>query len=148
MKKCVKTASLVSKNVHNAGYVSRQIKIPVCLVLINSHLFPMACGAGSTVPRKGFFNYLSVIILASLLVCPMLGCHPSLLRLSNNFTFFTSRMQIFIHSYLYTLTSRGHYLVFLALTFIDHFNEIYCFYFPSMYPTKISTLHMLFQHSR
>ena len=37
------------------------------------------CGAGSAVPREGFD--LSVIILASLLVFPMLGCRHSLLRL-------------------------------------------------------------------
>ena len=38
----------------------------ICLVLVNSHLFPLPCGAGSAVPREGFD--LSVIILASLLV--------------------------------------------------------------------------------
>ena len=37
------------------------------LVLVNSYLFPLPCGAGSTVPSE-VFN-LSVIILASLLVC-------------------------------------------------------------------------------
>ena len=37
------------------------------------------CGAGSAVPREGFD--LSVIILASLLVFPMLGCRHFLLRL-------------------------------------------------------------------
>ena len=51
----------------------------ICLVLVNSHLFPLPCGAGSAVPREGFD--LSVIILASLLVFPMLGCRHSLLRL-------------------------------------------------------------------
>ena len=51
--------------------------------------------------------HLSVIILASLLVCLMLGCRHSLLRLSNNFTFFSSRMHIFKHSYLCIRTSRG-----------------------------------------
>ena len=50
----------------------------ICLVLVNSHLFPLPCGAGSAVPREGFD--LSVIILASLLVFPMLGCRHSLLR--------------------------------------------------------------------
>ena len=49
------------------------------LVLVNSHLFPLPCGAGNAVPREGFD--LSVIILASLLVFPMLGCRHSLLRL-------------------------------------------------------------------
>ena len=48
-------------------------------VLVNSHLFPLPCGAGSAVPREGFD--LSVIILASLLVFPMLGCRHFLLRL-------------------------------------------------------------------
>ena len=38
----------------------------ICLVLVNSHLFPLPCGAGNAVPREGFD--LSVIILASLLV--------------------------------------------------------------------------------
>ena len=57
----------------------------------SSHLelqyaFPLPCGAGSTVSREGF--NLSVIILASLFVCPMLGCRHSLLRLSNNSKFF------------------------------------------------------------
>ena len=65
----------------------------IFLVHVNSHLFPLPCGAGSTVPRKGF--NLSVIILASLLVCPMLGCRHCLLRLSNNFTFCTSKIHIF-----------------------------------------------------
>ena len=51
----------------------------ICLVLVNSHLFPLPCGAGNAVPREGFD--LSVIILASLLVFPMLGCRHSLLRL-------------------------------------------------------------------
>ena len=51
----------------------------ICLVLVNSHLFPLPRGAGSAVPREGFD--LSVIILASLLVFPMLGCRHSLLRL-------------------------------------------------------------------
>ena len=41
-------------------------------------LFTLPCGAGSAVPREGFD--LSVIILASLLVFPMLGCRHSLLR--------------------------------------------------------------------
>ena len=38
---------------------------------------------------------ISVIILAPLLVCPMLGCRHSLLRLINKFTFFSSGMHIF-----------------------------------------------------
>ena len=42
-------------------------------------LFPLPCGAGNAVPREGFD--LSVIILASLLVFPMLGCRHSLVRL-------------------------------------------------------------------
>ena len=32
----------------------------ICLVLVNSHLFPLPCGAGSAVPREGFD--LSVIL--------------------------------------------------------------------------------------
>ena len=43
----------------------------ICLVLVNSHLFPLPCGAGSAVPREGFD--LSVIILASLLVFSDVG---------------------------------------------------------------------------
>ena len=75
---------------------------------------PLPCGAGSAVPREGF--NLSVIILASLLVCPMLGCRHSLMRISNNFTFFSSGMHIFNHSYLCTLASRGTLPNVLALT--------------------------------
>ena len=51
----------------------------ICLVLVNSHLFPLPYGAGNAVPREEFD--LSVIILASLLVFPILGCRHSLLRL-------------------------------------------------------------------
>ena len=47
--------------------------------LFSLNLFPLPCGAGNAVPREGFD--LSVIILASLLVFPMLGCRHSLLRL-------------------------------------------------------------------
>ena len=47
--------------------------------LYNIMLFPLPCGAGNAVPREGFD--LSVIILASLLVFPMLGCRHFLLRL-------------------------------------------------------------------
>ena len=49
----------------------------IFLVLVNSHLFPLPCGAGSTVPREGF--NLSFIILASLFVFLMLGCRHYLL---------------------------------------------------------------------
>ena len=70
----------------------------ICLVLLNSHLFPLPCGAGSAVPREGFD--LSVFILASLLVCPMLGCRHSLLRLSNISRFLSSGMHICKHFYL------------------------------------------------
>ena len=116
----------------------------ISLVLVNSHLFPLPCGAGSTVPREGF--NLSGIILASLLVWPMLGYRHSLLWNSNNFTFFSSRMHIFKHSYLYTPGSRGHNLVFLTinfryrdvlqghLLFVGHFNELYHWIFPLMCP--------------
>ena len=48
----------------------------ICLVLVNSY-FPLPSGAGSAVPRKGL--NLSVIILASFLVCPMLGCRHFLI---------------------------------------------------------------------
>ena len=65
-----------------------------------------------TGPYNRFWPYR-----ASLLVCPMLGCRQSLLRLSKNFTFLSSGMHIFKHSYLCTLASREHYQLFLALTF-------------------------------
>ena len=69
----------------------------ICLVLVNSHLFPLPCGAGNAVPREGFD--LSVIILASLLVFPMLGCRHSLLRLLAIFHVFVkwnAHFQIFL----------------------------------------------------
>ena len=45
-------------------------------------------GQGFQGPGQGnYTKALSVIILASMLVCPMLGCRHSLLRLSNNFFF-------------------------------------------------------------
>ena len=53
----------------------------ICLVLVKSHLFPLPCGAGSIVPREG--SNVSVIILASLLVFPMLDCRHSMLRHCN-----------------------------------------------------------------
>ena len=78
----------------------------ICLVLVNSHLFPLPCGAGNAVPREGFD--LSVIILASLLVFPMLGCRHSLSRLLAIFhVFLSSGMHIFKHFFLLTLASRG-----------------------------------------
>ena len=55
------------------------------------------------------------IILASLLVCPMLGCRHSLLRHVYNSTIFSSKMHIFKLSCLCTLVSRGHCHVSLAL---------------------------------
>ena len=57
-------------------------------------------------PAKGFD--LSVIILASLLVFPMLGCrHSSLRLLSKYFMFLSSGIFIFKHFFLLTLASRG-----------------------------------------
>ena len=85
-----------------------------CLVLVNSHLFALLSGAGSTVPREGF--NLSVIILASLLVFPMFGCRHSLLHC--NISHFSqvectfSNIPTCVH-----LPVGGHYLVLLALTF-------------------------------
>ena len=67
-------------------------------------MFFWSRGAGSAVPREGFD--LSVIILASLLVFPMLGCLPSLLRLLAIFHVLSSGMHIFKHFYLLTLASR------------------------------------------
>ena len=77
----------------------------ICLVLVNSHLFPLPCGAGYAVPREGFD--LSVIILASLLFLPMLGCRHSLLRLLAIFHVFVKWNAHFKHFYLSTLASRG-----------------------------------------
>ena len=59
----------------------------ICLVLVNSNLFPLPCGAGNAVPRERFD--LSVIILASLLVFSDVGL-PSLFvtALSNISCFF------------------------------------------------------------
>ena len=74
------------------------------LFLVISHLFPLPCWAGSTVPHEGFI--LSVIIPASLLVCLTFGCRHSLYWLSNNFKFFSSGMHVFKHSYLCTPVSR------------------------------------------
>ena len=77
----------------------------ICLVLVNSHLFPLPCGAGSAVPREGFD--LSAIILASLLVFPMLGCRHFWYGSKQYFMFLSSGMHIFKHFYLLTLASRG-----------------------------------------
>ena len=79
----------------------------ICLVLVNSHLFPLQCGAGSAVLREGFD--LSVIILASMLVfffrcwAAVTFCYGS----KQYFMFLSSGMHIFIHFYLLTLASRG-----------------------------------------
>ena len=100
----------------------------ICLVLLNSHLFPLPCGAGSAIPREGFD--LSVIILASLLVYPMLGCRHSLLRRSNISRFYQVECTFSNISSCEHLPVGGHFLVFLALSikvilqghlFVDHF---------------------------
>ena len=70
-------------NLH-VEFESDWAKTVVCIVSTRSYrqsaqFDPLPCGAGSSVPREGFD--LSVIILASLLVFPMLGCRHSLLRL-------------------------------------------------------------------
>ena len=39
----------------------------ICLVLVNSHLFPLPCGAGNAVPREGFD--LSVIYDSCIIAC-------------------------------------------------------------------------------
>ena len=100
----------------------------IFLVLSNSHLFPLPYGAGSAVSREGFD--LSAIILTSLLVCPMLGCRHSLLRLSNISRFYQVECTISNISTCEHLPVGGHYLVYLALSikvvlqgqlFVDHF---------------------------
>ena len=79
----------------------------ICLVLVNSHLFPLPCGAGSAVPREGFD--LSVIILASLLACFSDVGLPSLFVTAPKqyFMFLSSGTHILKHFYLLTLASRG-----------------------------------------
>ena len=108
----------------------------ICLVLLNSHLFPLPCWAGSAVPREKID--LSVIILASLLVYPMLGCRHCLLRHSNISRFYQVEGT---YSYISTcehLLVGGHYLLFLALSikvvlqghlFVDHFYFYFLFYY-------------------
>ena len=101
----------------------------ICLVLVNSHLFPLPCGAGSAVPREGFD--LSVIILASLLVFSDVGL-PSLfvMALSHISCFCQVECTYSNISTCLHLPVGGHYLVFLALSvivllqehlFVDHF---------------------------
>ena len=85
----------------------------ICLDLLNSHLFPLPCEAGSAVPLEGFDS--SVLILASLLVCPILGCRHSLLRLSNISRFYQVECTFSNISTCEHLPVRGHYLVFFAL---------------------------------
>ena len=89
---------------------------------------------------------LSVIILASLLVFPMLGCRHSLLRLLVIFHVLSSGMHIFKHFYLLTLASRGLLPSVLALSvkvvvqehlfviYLSTLKVIYSFTFPLMYP--------------
>ena len=72
-------------------------------------------GQSLTVPREGF--NLSVIILASLLVFPMLGCRHSLLR-HCNISRFPQVECTFSNILTCVLLPVGwHYLVLLALTF-------------------------------
>ena len=78
----------------------------ICLVLVKSQLFPLPCGVGSTVPREGC--NLSVIILASFIVrLSDVGLPSLVVAALQYFTFFSSRIHIFNHSYLCTLASRG-----------------------------------------
>ena len=88
----------------------------------------LPCGAGSAVPREGFD--LSVIILASLLVFPMLGCRHSLIRLLAIYHVFVKWNAHFQTFLLVNTSQSGHYLVFFALSvkvvlqehlFVDHF---------------------------
>ena len=65
---------------------------------------PKMSSAVFLLPTRKVFNLRSVIILASLLVFPMLGCRHSLLQY---FTFFSSRIHIFKHSFLCILASLG-----------------------------------------
>ena len=90
----------------------------ICLVLVNSHLFPLPCGAGSTVPRK--VDNLSVIILASLLICPLFGCRHSLLRLNNISRYSQVECTFSNIPTCEHLPVGGHYLVLLALKLTCH----------------------------
>ena len=69
---------------------------------------------GVAVPREGF--ELSVIILASLLFCPMLGCRHSLVRLSNISRFYQVECTFSNICTCEHLPVGGHYLVFLVLS--------------------------------
>ena len=66
----------------------------IFFVLVNSHLFLLPCGAGK--------RYYSCII-------SHFQCWAAVTRLAalQYFTFFSSRMHIFKHSYLCTFASRG-----------------------------------------
>ena len=77
----------------------------ICLLLVNSQLFPLPCGAGSAVPREGFD--LSVIILASLLVFRCWAVVTLCYGSKQYSMFLSSGMQIFKHFYLLTLANRG-----------------------------------------
>ena len=87
----------------------------IALVLVKSHLFPLPCGAGSAVLREGF--NLSVIILASFLIFPMLGCRHSLLPHCNISSYLAERTFLNIPIYYVDLLVGVHFLALLAFTF-------------------------------
>ena len=122
-------------SMYEKGYMILAVAryLMICLVLVNSHLFLLPCGTGSTVPCEGF--NLSAIILASLLVLPMLGCRHSLMRHCNISRFSQVECTFQNIPTCVQLPVGGHYIVLLALTFrnrvlllghlliVDHFNN-------------------------
>ena len=81
------------------------------------------CGAGSAVPREGFD--LSVIILASLLVFPMLGCRHSLLRLLAIFHVFV-KWNAHFQTFLLVNTCQSGDVMYISAT-AALYSEMYSF---------------------
>ena len=70
----------------------------ICLVLLNSHLFPLSCGAGSAVPREGFD--LSVTIPCIVARLSEFGLPSLFVTVKQYVTFLSSGVHIFKHFYL------------------------------------------------
>ena len=111
----------------------------ICLVLVNSHLLPLPWGACNTVPRE-WFNLLnvSVIILASLLVSPMLDWYHLLLRHGKYFTFFSEAGCRFYNTpSCEHLPVGAHYLMLLRKP--SGIEWVYCnLLFPSLFRCQLS----------